>query len=822
MAAAASLVLAVGLACSAGGQPVEPPEPPTEPERRAAPPPTDLGPADAELLPFQERVVREIKLEGLVRTDRQLVENQIRSRAGMPLSAETVRGDVQRLNRLGRFRELNAKIQPFEDQTVALIFEFRETPIIVDVQAVGNRQISDADLAGAISLLKDTPVDEFQLGLARNNIVKLYKDKGYYQATVSLDQEELEKNNIVVFRINEGERLRVTDIRFEGNENFLPRQLLPEIQTRVAGLFESGPVDNDVLDQDVANLVKFYQDRGYLDARADRQLVFSPNGREAIVRFLIDEGPVYTLRSVRFETRDGVGQPTGRAPTVFSRDQIAGLMKIKAGDVYGVKAVRDSIDAVQNAYAQLGYADSRVDRAELRDPAKPEVDLLVIVTEGRPFRTGVVTIKGNELTQQKVIRRELDIKPDRPLDTTTERVGERRISTTERKISETRLFEPGSVRITVQPEDPTNPGYRDVLVEVKETNTGSLSFGAGVSSDGGVTGLISLKQRNFDIADTPDSVGELFTGKAFRGAGQDFSIDIAPGTEVQTYSISLTEPSLFDTDYSGSISGFYRQREFDLYDEDRLGGRLSVGRRFGERWVGNINFRYDRVDIRDIDANAPVDIFEVQGESDISGVGFSLTRNTTDSRFRPTKGTRFSGSIERAGAIGGDYDFTKLAADYSVFFSVYEDFLGYKTVLSFKTAASYIPEGEDETPIFERYFLGGQSFRGFRFRTISPKGIRQNGTISSEPVGGTWSFFAGTEIVQPVVKDIISVAGFIDSGTVTNEIGFSEYRVSGGFGLRLFIEQLAPIPFAFDFGFPILKEEGDRERVFSFSVDLPF
>lgn len=820
---ASSILLTPGSAWTvARAQPLEPKDAPEAPERRAAPPPTELGPADADLLPFQERVVREIKLEGLLRTDRQLVENQIRSRAGMPLSAETVRGDVQRLNRLGRFRELNAKIQPYEDQTVVLIFEFRETPIITDVQAVGNRQIADSELAGAIALLKDTPVDEFQLGAARNNIIKLYREKGYYQATVSINQDELEKNNIVEFRINEGERVRVTDIRFEGNEHFLPRQLMPELKTVTAGIFDSGPVDNEALDQDVATLLRFYQDRGYLDVRADRQLVFSPNGREAIVRFLIEEGPLYTLRSVRVELQDGARQPTGLPPTVLSREQVAGLMLIKAGDVYGVRAVRDSIDAVQNAYAAMGYVDAQIGRAELRDPGSPKVDLLVLVSEGRPFRTGIVTIKGNELTQQKVIRRELEIKPDRPLDTTTERVGERRISRTERHLNETRLFEPGSVKLTVQDEDPTNPGYRDVLVEVKETNTGSLSFGAGISSDGGVTGLIGLRQRNFDIADTPDSFGELFNGRAFRGAGQDFSINLAPGSEVQNYSISLTEPSLFDSDYSGSVSGFYRTREYDLYNEDRLGGRLSVGRRFGERWVGSVNFRYDNVSIRNIDFFAPADIFDVQGNNDVTGLGFTLTRNTTDSRFRPTKGTRFSAGVERVGVLGGSFDFTKLNADYSVFLTVNEDFLGYKTVLSFKASANYIPEGEGDAPIFERYFLGGQSFRGYRFRSVSPKGLRRDGTQSNEPVGGTWSFFAGTELVQPIFKDVLSGAVFIDSGTVTNDIGFDEYRISAGFGLRVFVEQLAPLPFAFDFGFPILKVDGDRERVFSFSVDLPF
>lgn len=812
--------MALSLASGAMGQSFD--EPPTAPAKPSVP--ADKAPpapaSDAAVGEYADRIVRDIVVNGLKKTDPPIVWNQIRSRAGQPLSAEAVRGDVQRLNRLGRFRQINARIQPFDDSSVLLIYDFTETPIIEDVQAVGNRQIADSELSGTISILKGNPIDEYKLGEARAGIEKLYRDKGYYQATVTVDQAELEKSGIVLFRINEGERVRVTDIRFEGTNSFTPDQLDSSIKTTTAGIFESGPVDQAQLDRDVASLVEFYRDRGYLDVRADRQVIFSPNGREAIVKFLVEEGRVYTLRNVRAELADGAGRPTGKPPVVFSVEQLAGLMEIKAGDVYSVDKIRRSIDGLRNAYAKLGYADAGVSRAELRDPESPEVELLLLVREGEPYRTGLVTIKGNDLTQQKVIRRELDLRPDRPLDTSTTRRGQRVISDAELRLEETRLFAPGSVKVTVQPEDPATPGYRDVLVEVKETDTGSLGFGAGVSSDGGVIGSISLRQKNFDLYDTPDSFSELFTGRAFRGGGQDFNITLAPGTEVQTYTIGLTDPNLFDSDYSGSVQGFYRSREFNEYTENRFGGRLAIGRRFGERWTGNIGFRYDNVDIGSIEADAPTDLFDVEGQNTLVGVSAQLIRNTTDSRFHPTKGTRIDLEVER---IFGDFNFTRLTATHNAFLTLHEDFLGYKTVLALKTSIGYIPEGRSEAPIFERLYLGGQSFRGFQFRTISPKGIRNdNGEVGSDPRGGTFSFFFGPEITQPVYKDIIAVATFLDTGTVTDRAGFSDYRVSGGMGLRLYIDALGPVPLAFDFGFPILKEEGDRERVFSFSLDLPF
>lgn len=820
---AALLVGAAG-APLALGQPLKKSDEPPPAPAPAAParPQTAIEPSVER---FSDRIVREVRLVGLVKTDPQLVRNQIRVRDGAPLEPQTVRDDVQRLVRLARFREINARVQAFTDDSVVLIYEFSETPIITDVQAVGNRQIPDGEIASVINVLRDTPVDEFQLGAARSAIERLYREKGYYQATVTIDEDELKKTGIVLFRINEGEQVDVTEIRFQGNESFEPSQISPVIKTTTSGLFDSGPVDNDQLDQDVGAIVEFYRDRGYLDVRADRQVTFSPNGREAIVTFLIDEGPVYTLRSVRLELAGRTLPDLGEQPLppVISREQVAGLLDIKAGDVYAANKIRRSVDTVRNAYARMGFVDVGVGRLEQRDPNQPVVDLIIRVREGREYRTGLITVSGNDLTKKNVILRELDIRPDRPLDATTRRVGERYISESQQRIDDTRLFKPGSVKVTIQDPDPDDPLHRDVLIEVEEHNTGSLSFGVGVNSDLGLVGSITLNQRNFDIADTPDSFGELFTGKAFRGAGQDFSIVIAPGTEVQRYAISLSDPHLFDTDYSGSITGYYTTRVYDQFDESRLGTRIGFGRRFGERWQGNITARYELVDIFDIEADAPVDYYDVEGDSTISGLGFNLTRNTTDSRFRPTTGTRMALSAEVIGALGGDYNFLKLGADHVAFFPVYESFLGYKTIFSLKTKAQWIPQDSDEAPFFERFYMGGTSFRGFEFRTISPKGIQADtGLQGDDPVGGTWAFFFGPEIEHPVYKDIVSVVGFIDTGTVVDEIGFSKYRVSAGFGLRLRLDVLGPVPIALDFGFPIVKHYLDQERVFSFSIDLPF
>jgi outer membrane protein insertion porin family len=158
-----------------------------------------------------------------------------------------------------------------------------------------------------------------------------------------------------------------------------------------------------------------------------------------------------------------------------------------------------------------------------------------------------------------------------------------------------------------------------------------------------------------------------------------------------------------------------------------------------------------------------------------------------------------------------------------MFFTLREDMLGRRTVLSMRTAAGIIPQGQDEAPTYERFYLGGRSFRGFDFRGISPRGVRNdNGEPSDEAVGGTWSFFWGLELEQPLYQDLLSGVVFLDTGTVQEDIGFDEYRVSVGVGVRVSVPALSQVPIAFDFGFPLVKQDDDEENLFSFSIDVPF
>ncbi|MBK7403250.1 MAG: BamA/TamA family outer membrane protein [Phycisphaerales bacterium] len=856
----AAVIAAAGLAQSTHAQPTGAPDaaPPTA--AQPAGPPAEAPGEQFDGRPIRRvELVRPITRNGSTRlapmTPRaaEFARNQIRSLSGSAYRQETVSADVSRLSRTGRYGSIEAGVRQESDGSVTLVFTLVEQPIIEDVQSVGNRALSDQDIQRSVDLLVGTPVDLFQLDRGARRIEDLYHAKGYYNAQVDWDRLELEDNGIVLFRITEGEKLKVTGIRFEGVKNVPEGEVRRQVKTKTTFLFTKAPLDDDKLDEDVAAIYNFYRDHGYLDVRVDRRIQPSPNNREAIITFFVEEGPLFHLGAVTLQTPD-------KSPR-FEAAQIASIMPMKRGDVFAINKLRESVDAIKTAFHKEGYSDVIVQTQELRAEDRPVVDLLVQISQGSFQRTGEILTTGNSDTQTKLILGRLDdanVKPGRYLDRT-------QLTEAEKRLKETRLFDtqieppritpqatnpapagepppadenagqpddgsgqqldssPAKADINPAQPDPFDPVYRDVIVEVKETDTGEFNIGAAFNTDSGVVARFSIVQRNFDINDTPDTLSDFLSGKAFRGGGQTLSLEVLPGNRIQTYSLSLSEPSLWDSDYSGSASVYYRNRDYLRYKEERFGTRLGVGRRFGTRWVGNATIRAEAVGLNDIESDQPVDVFKVEDQNLVTGLGFSLVRDTLNDHFRPTRGARTELGIEQVGALGGDFSFTKLSAQHEFFVPVYEDFLGRTTVLSTKISADYIPQSKDDVPVYERYYLGGQSFRGFDYRAISPVGIRNdNGLLGDDPVGGTWSFFLGSQIVHPIFEEVISGVVFIDSGTVTNTIGFTDYRVSAGLGIRLYVPQISPAPIGFDFGFPLVEEPTDKNRVFTFFIDLPF
>ncbi len=764
--------------------------------------------ADAQGIDPQDRPISEVRIEGLKNVSEQLALNQIRSLTGEPYNAQTVQQDIVRLTHLGRFDKVTVRVEPKPDGSVALIFDVSEQAILTDVQVVGNKAIADQTILGMVLLRPGDPADPYLIEQGLNRIIREYQDKGHFVADISVDRELLKESHILVYRVREGPRVKIKGIRFEGNDQYTHKQLKSKLRSKTYfPIFQKGDLNREQLELDSSGVRDFYHARGFLDAQVGRRIDLSPDEKDAVVVFLIEEGRQYLVYQVR------VLQPEVGDQRLLPDAQVCQYLDLAPGDIYSSEKATRSSQTVQDLYGQLGFLDVRVNVSALPHENEALVDLVVNIQQGIPSVVGKVSVTGNELTRQKVVLRQVrGMDPGRRFDQTG-------VDRTRRRLADGRLFSEGTVTIMGEPRD----GTRDVLIDVTEATTGSISFGAGLSSDAGVLGAIDLNQRNFDITDTPQTTKEFLSGRAFRGAGQSFALSLQPGDEVSRYSISFREPSLLETDYTFGSSLSFFQREFDDYDEERQGGNLSFGRRFGDVWSASTSLRVTTVDISGIDPEAPLAVFAVMGESDLTGIGFSVVRSTTDSRIFPTHGNRWEFNVEQVGALGGDYDFSKLSTEFRQFWTVEEDFFGRRTVLSWRVKASIIPE-DNEAPFFERLYLGGQSsFRGFEFRGVGPRGIQATTlTPGDEAVGGEWLLTTGVEYNFPIYTEVLRAVFFTDMGTLTDDPGVDDWRVSVGTGLRIKVPFFGSAPFALDIAAPVVKQDGDQTQVLSFSLDLPF
>jgi len=799
---------------------------------------------------FADRPIARLAFKGLSRVPEQEVLNNVRVAAGQPFDAKAIRSDVSTLYRLGQFGTIDADARLLPDGTVEVTYTFTEQPIVQDLQVVGNKLISDQELRKSIPLYAGGPRDDFLLEQAVARIKELYRKRGHYLAEVTVDETRLKDTGILILRIVEGPRVKVKQIDFIGNASIPAKELGGEIKTREAiPIFAKGELDEDVLVDDVAAIDRYYKDRGFVDVRADRRIEISPDSKEAKVTFVVDEGRQYRLRSVEVE---GLGGEGPKPLAVFSPEQIRDLLSIHPGDIYSRYKLDKSVASLRESYMLLGHVDVEVTERTIRVGPQAEVDLLLSVREGARTVAGLVSIQGNFLTKDKVVRRLVRIQPGRVLDG-------RELERSKQRVRATQLF--NDVRITVQrprpeeqdaaaavsgaapatpaaPQDATGDAVdetarqrvalvrsevRDILVEVKERNTGSVNFGVGLGTDSGVAGQFSVTQKNFDIADTPESFDELVAGRAFRGAGQQFALTISPGNEISTIVLDFLEPHLFETDYSLRVAPGYRVRIYRDYDETRAFVPITLSRRLGDFWSVGLTAGYEWVELTEFDPTTAIEIYEDRGPTTYFSSGFFVRRTDVDRPMRPSRGSNAELSVTQFTSPDDVDPFTVVRTSFSQFFTVSEDLLGNRTTLKIASDANYIVG--DDAPVYQKFYLGGRSFRGFDFRTISPKSsaaIDPTQPAPNDPIGGNWLFTLGAQVEQPFVKDALAGVFFVDSGTVTEDVGFDQYRVSIGVGMRLYIPQFGPAPLAFDFAVPLMKEDTDETQVFSFSAEIPF
>ncbi len=375
----------------------------------------------------------------------------------------------------------------------------------------------------------------------------------------------------------------------------------------------------------------------------------------------------------------------------------------------------------------------------------------------------------------------------------------------------------GPVPNSTGPTDPFTPMFTDPAVDMdvvlSEAQTGRLMLGVAVNSDAGLVGQILLDEQNFDWTRYPNSWDDFVSGRAWRGAGQHFRLEAAPGTQVQRYLASFTEPNLVDSDVSLGLSGSYFTRQYRDWNEQRTGGRVSLG----YQWVENdlsmaVAYRGEDVVISNPSNPALPQLAEVVGDNTLHGFKYSIANDTRDSAFLATEGHFLQLELEQ---VVGSFQYPRAVLDGRQYFLLDErpDHSG-RHVL---TVSSRVGVTGSDTPIFENFFAGGFStLRGFEFRGASP-------VVSNVQVGGRFEFLNTVEYLFPLTADdMIHGVAFCDFGTVEQNIAIhgDNFRVAPGVGLRITVPAMGPAPIALDFAFPVLSAPDDFKQVFSFNIGL--
>lgn len=719
----------------------------------------------------------------------------IKVRPGQEYNQATVNADVARLYETRAFANVQAKRKEVDDEKVTVYYLL--TPLPNSVQEIiyeGAKHLSDSDLEEVTGLRKGAPLNPIANQSACRSIEKKYQEKGRLFAKAELIEGGKPGDSKIHYRITEGPVVKVRGIDFTGNEFVSGGRLRTQTNSSRAFLgLLGGDFNAAMADNDVAVLEKYYKTFGFQDVAVSRELRWTDDHRMVDLVFHIKEGQRYRVAGI-----DVNGYKT------FDQDKLLNLIQLKPGEYYDRNVVQADITVLKDFYGYTGREALVKEELTWTPKGTPgEVMVHYEIQERQPATVGQIFVVGNEVTRQNVILRQVPLYPGQTLTYPDLRRAEANLA----RLNIFEMAPDKGVRPSVEvlDQDSDNP-VKDLLVTVQETHTGSLLFGLGVNSDAGLTGSIVLNERNFDITRIPTSFDDFTSGRAFRGAGQEFRLEAVPGLQLQRYTASWREPFLFDSPYSLSVSAYYYDRAFNEDLESRYGSRITIGRRLNERWSVAGSARIENVGIRNVSFFAPTDYTSVIGDHFALGLRGGVTRDTRDSYLRPTSGSILEAGYEQ---VLGSFTYPLVTVEGSKFFTTYQRADGSgKHVLAFRSQFGF---AGSNTPVYDRFFAGGfRSIRGFQFRGIGPQ---QNGFFT----GGDFMWLNSTEYQIPILaNDSLYVVGFVDSGTVEQDVRLTNYRVTAGGGLRISIPMLGPVPIALDFGYPIVQAPGDRRQIFSF------
>ena len=724
-----------------------------------------------------------VEVVGNQRIEPETVQSYLLIGAGDSYDPDQVDKSLKALFATGLFADVGIR-----RQGDTLVVTVVENPIINRLAFEGNRRTEDSVLEQEVRLRPRVVYTRSRVQSDVERILQVYRRNGRFSATVEPKVIQLEQNRVdLVFEIDEGPLTEIRRIDFIGNSVFSDSELLSAIATQESAwwrFFSSGDnYDPDRVTLDRELLRKFYLQRGYADFRVVSAVAdLSESREEFFITFTVEEGEQYQFGEVGLET-------TLRnldAETLRTR------LTTLSGETYNAEAVDDSIEKLTFAVGQRGYAFVDIRPRVNRRREEKLIDLVYQINEGPRVYVERVNITGNVRTLDKVIRREFQLVEGDAFNTA-------KLRRSRQSVRRLGFFE----KVEVTQERGSQPDRVLVNVDVQERSTGELSFGVGVSTSETVVGDVGLRERNL------------------LGRGQDLRLGVSASPRQQQLDLSFTEPYFLDRNLAAGFDVFRIKRDNQdrsSYDEDNVGFRLRTNFGITENLRQGLSYTLRQDEITNVDNSTSALIRLDEGSFVTSSIGYELTYDTRDDIILPNRGLLIKGGQDLAG-LGGDVRFIRTSALWSYFYPFSDDVVG-----NLALRGGHIDGIGQSVKVIDRFFVGGDSFRGFESGGVGP---RDGDTDDS--IGGN-VFYVGTgEVRFPLgLPNDLGIVGraFTEVGTLTGvDVGSASLlsskstRVSVGVGLSW---QSPFGPIRVDMGQAVVKEDFDKDELFRFSFGTRF
>ena len=724
--------------------------------------------------------VSSIEVEGELRkVAKSLILTTMGLNPGVELSQENVQEAVRALVNLNVFEDIQLYAE--EDEStgdVRLIVVVEEYPAMEGLRFKGYKKMKEKEMKEALNLEPGQLIAPRDIARGRQKIQDLYKEKGYLRAEVvgQLFEAEDEGMMFLQYDIKEGEKVKIQSIEIANNQAFDDGQITKHMETKEKRWWRKGEFDRDAYDLDKQKIVAFYRSKGYQQAAITRDSVYYDESRKNLfIDIEVEEGQQYRL-----------GDVVWQGNTLFENRELDKHVTMDKGDVFGISSPELAY-LVSNAYREKGYLDTQViPQEQVRGDS---IDVEFQIFEGDPFRIRRIEIQGNVRTREKVLRREIELRPGAIFQQSGLQESQRR------------LYMLGFFKdVQVRDEYSQLVGDRsvDLIFQVEEQRTGSVSAGAGYSDRDRLVGTMGLQIPNF------------------RGKGQNLDFSWEFGSRREQFLFGFTEPWLFDTPTSFSFRVFtLHQQYFNSFDFHRNSISVRVGRRLKKPAYSSVSLAYQLRDERYSDFQP--DYIDQQEDPRFSprttsSLELTFRRDTRDFPQFPTKGTVISYSPEVASSfVGGDVDFHR----HELNFNYYRP-SAWKFVFAFESKYALIDGfskwDDDHLSFWDRFTPGGVDWwdgqvRGYRDASLGPRGDR------GEPIGGRSMMTFNLEYRFPITERQVVGLAFADAGnawaTIPDTNPF-QLRRSIGVGFRVITPMLGMIGFDFAYGFD--REEVDGQR----------